>query len=214
MVIRRKDGSIYKLRGPNRLLTNQEFWTNEDKLFLHNFDHLTKVVIDTPTPATKMPSKPVPGLEGMDGHFDDLKIEKLPSADEPKQEPLGKLLPQEVLAAAPENKSIFRTYNRCWLYCLPADVSTVKDRLYEQDYVRVKYKDPFRFQGAIAGSSDVRMFFWTTIDQVTPRSVVFHPGTRRWWEAQDIRPDTNNDGIVCTCVPSQVTPDFGAMTSA
>ncbi|RKY76261.1 hypothetical protein DRQ00_09075 [candidate division KSB1 bacterium] len=201
MAIRRKDGSVYKLRGPNKLLTSQEFWSQGDKLLTHNFDRIAKIIIDTPTPAIQPPSKPALSA-GLDG---------FKPQEELKQEPLKTAPVGEKVSIPPEDQSPFRSHDRCWLYCLPANVSKVMDRLYEEDYVRIQYKDPFRFQGAIVGSSDVRMAFWTTVEHITPRSIIFHPDTRRWWEVQDVAIENTNDGIVYTCVPSSTTPDFSSL---
>jgi hypothetical protein len=125
-----------------------------------------------------------------------------------------KSVASESLPLPPENPSQFRSYDRCWLYCLPADTARVKDRLYEEEYVKVKYKDPFRFQGAVIRNSDIRMHFWTTVEHVTSRSIVFQPDARRWWEVQAAHIDRNKDGTIYSCVPSKVTPDFSSLTPA
>ena len=46
MVIKRLDGSDYRIKGPNKLLLNQDIWFNDERLQLHNFDQLIKEVIN------------------------------------------------------------------------------------------------------------------------------------------------------------------------
>ena len=46
MAIKTKDGNVYKLRGPNPIMTEQELW-NKDKLKFINFQFETETVKDT-----------------------------------------------------------------------------------------------------------------------------------------------------------------------
>jgi len=203
MVIKRKDGSIYKLRGPNKLLIAQEFWNEDDKLLIHNFDLLSTVILGTPT------SQP-PHSDGWEAP----KAAPVMEAPEPEPElilepePEPEPLPEPEAEELPEHPSTFRNRERYWLYCLPANQSKTKDQLYNQETIRTSFKDPFRFQGALAAYSDLRLSFWTTVEQITVKSVIFDPDEHRWWQIHEIQNDPSGDGVIATCVPSKLKPDF------
>lgn len=215
MVIRRKDGSIYKLRGPNKLLIEQEFWNNEEQLVIHNFDQLSKVFVGM-SESPKPPPKKEPDTTLLDiGQIVQSLNDATDTLTEP--EPIIATLPEPVVepVSTPGNrqKSQFRTHERHTLFCLPAEVREHEDDLYEETIVHVAYKDPFRFQAAIAFSNDAQIGFWTTVEHVTTRSVIFHPTRYRWWQVQERLNDPGGDGFVLHCVPSKLKPDFSPATS-
>ena len=58
MPIHRKDGSVFKLTGPNKIMITQELWDNEEFIIMHNFNDITKVTlegVDTDKPVITLP---------------------------------------------------------------------------------------------------------------------------------------------------------------
>lgn len=59
MVIKKKDGSIYKLQGPSPIMKNQDFWDDGSQFKLHNFNDMplqdipVEEIIVHPKPAPK-----------------------------------------------------------------------------------------------------------------------------------------------------------------
>ena len=37
-MIKKKDGTVYRLNSPNPLVSDQEFWAEKDEFIIHNFD--------------------------------------------------------------------------------------------------------------------------------------------------------------------------------
>lgn len=230
MAIRRKDGSIYRLRGPNKLLVSQNFWNHDEHFVLHNFDRLTSIVAwEPPKPVLKPAPLPLT-MKKKDEVFDSAALEKIiesvsgnpqivieePKTTLPIQPPTPEPLkaepePEPVVSEEPTQKSPHRNSKRHMLFCLPANVSESRDDLYDESYVRIDYKDPFRFQAAFVQDNDIKTIYWTTVQQATNRSIVFHPDRRRWWRVSEIVPCSSGDGVLLGCIPSDIKPDFSSV---
>jgi len=216
MPLRRKDGSLYRLRGPNKLLLQQNFWHDDEPIRVLNFNQLAKAIIDIDAPK-RIPVKKEEApttKEGIDRIIDsideissvvleepEIKPPKPKPKPEPKKEP-------EAATNEPIVPSSFRQLDRQLLYCLPAKVTKYKDELYGDEIVRLEYEDPFRFQGTIASSSDTNIVYWTTVPHVTERSIIYHSSRYRWWKVDKVLPDPMGDGTVLRCIPSDLKPDF------
>ena len=189
MVIKRKDGSEYKIRGPNNLLMDQDFWFSDDGLRLHNFDKIGEkievVVAETviPEPVIELPvidSSPIPD----------------PVIEEPK------------VILDPVGQSQYRKRERFYLFCLPTERVELVDPLYGDVSIKYKYGEPFKFQACAVEDGEVRMVYWTTVDKVAEQSIIFHPSRLRWWKVQDVASEPSGDGWLLNCGPSSMKPDF------
>lgn len=227
MVLKRKDGSEYRLSRPNKLLVTQNFW-NDEPVKVYNFDQLAKVIIGLEDSEKEIEQPPQLKQQKIiiDKTPPKRKVEEEPknrvidSVDEISKvilnEPLeekSKKQDVEPETKEPETKepvvpSRFRNLERCILFCLPAKVSKHKDGLYGEEVVRLEYESPFRFQGTIASSDDFNMVYWTTVDRVTERSIIFHSSRYRWWQVNEILEDSTGDGLILKCTPSELKPDF------
>jgi len=213
MVIRRKDGSIYRLRGPNKLLIEQEFWLDDDeKVVIHNLDNLEKVILGT---EEIVETPPPPAEEVAPPTSSTVSVEEVgvittePTDMPPVPTPTPPPAPKEPVM---ENPSRHRSETKVKLYCLPAKQTTTRDRLYDQDITRMSYQQPFSFWGTVVATGDLRMLFWSSVSVITNRSIIFSPEERRWWEVQQLDDDPSGDGFLFTCVPSRLKPDFTATT--
>ncbi len=221
MPILRKDGSVFKLTGPNKIMVTQELWGNEEFIVMHNFDGISKVTLegtDTDTPVITLPEPvilesgaslniPVP-IEAV-VHIEKQLEPEVEASPDPEPSPEIELEP---LPTEQEDdhrhKSSYRSLSITELFCLPATVSLHTDELYGEEIIRVNYQDPFKLQATIVASSDIRIIFWTTVKKVTEKSVLFHRVHRRWWRVQEIQDDASGDGVVLVCIPSDLKPDF------
>jgi len=233
MPIYRKDGSVFKLRGPNPLMEDQEEWTDTENIVVHNFDKISdKEVVD---------KQIVPLQSGFDAIKDDqsnlddrppletilrpktvvFEVPTLPplpvvdlgdpdeitiEKEEPDPEPEPPVIDPDPDPDRP--LSFYRSLRRYELHCLPAEMQDNYDSLYDEKRIRVSYRNPFRFVAAVVSQEDLRFVIWTTVKQVTTNSILFQPQHRRWWKATQIEVDQSGDGFVITCMPSELKPDF------
>ena len=218
MPIRRKDGSIFKLRGPNKIMITQKFWDDEERTVVHNFHDLSKVTLEEENldrPQIELP--PEPAIEIMLPVEVDTEvyIEKaeLPEKIEVTEIKEVKPSPPEPPPAPAENLSRHRQADITEFFCLPAKAKRLVDELYDEDVLTVSYGDPFKFQATIPHYSDHKIVIWTTVDKVTDRSVIFHRANRRWWRIELINPDPSGDGLLMACNPSDLKPDFSAVAA-
>lgn len=211
MVLRRKDGTPYKLRGPNKLLTNQNFWDAETT-YLKNFDQLTGETVEIESAPKKQPAQQVEPVakDRIISHEETMSIIDSVTETVAKLEPPVEWKPEPKPVPPPPEKpkSQFRARERAMLYCLPTERVEQRDPLYGETVVRFKFKEPFQFQASIVEAGDMRIAYWTTVNQVTEGSVLFHPIRRRWWRAIKIASDPQGDGVIIHCLPSDIKPDF------
>lgn len=189
--IKRKDGSIYKLRGPNPLLADQEIWSKES-IVMHNMGNVGRADSE-PIPPQPVP-KPMP-------------------VQEPAPLPA---LPPEHKVKAPEPKKVEptieqkkRTESDEIMFCLPAVMQEQKDPLYGDTYKKVAYREPFRFLARVLQQNDVQFVIFTTDSRVVEHSIVYHPDLRRWWKATEIA--ETKDGRFVKHFVSDVTPSFAGV---
>lgn len=214
MAIKNKDGSPYKLRGPNPLMNEQ----NQDGDFvLHNMSWKDIEIPDLeerrdlnknfkkkndPKPATKTEFKPEP-------------IPEVSKILEPEPEPEIKPTPEPepILEPEPEPPPEVKTItNTVDVWCLPA--------IYEGS--RIKYLEKVMFQAVIVSNNGLQLIFWTNIDLAKKGSIIFPfrnseggtYGEYSWWKvSQVIGPDKDerlkeSGGLLHVCVPSELTPNF------
>lgn len=192
MVIRNKDGSIFKLRHPNPLMLDQDFWDKEEEVETFNFNKIK-------------------GLKE-EIVFPQKQEEKVVYTEDPEivEEPAPTSLPEktEPVKEEAKYKSPYRKMKRKYLNCLPVEIKKYKDELYDEDREEFRYRKPFKFQAVVLTNNDIFFIFWTTIEQVTERSIVFDGDYRRWWQVNTIKDTEEGDGFIAECSPSTLQPDF------
>jgi len=206
MPITNKDGTPYRLKGPNKLTIDQVVWGPEDKLVLHNcrwrVEQSTQpeeavVPIKTPIKIKPMVIKP--------------KEEPVIIQQEPA--PVEAELANPVVAEEPKPKYRVNTQNIVIFHCQPVVLRETKDDLYGDKYKRVERGKKFTFEGIIVDNIDIAMTFWTNL-QIPKDSVVYPARYRtgkkynefRWWKVVDSQPKAN--GVLYKTIPSDYTPDF------
>lgn len=186
MTIRRQDGSIYRLTGPNLLTKSQEKWDNRDLIF-HNFcwDYIKSSPI--PKPIIAPPPKKV----------------EIPIV-EPKVEVIIEEIPPP--STTVKNKVLF--------HCLPATLKSFTDDLYGDTYERAVYGDKFTFEGVILSRGSLSISFWTNIT-IGNLSIIYpikyidnteRLGEYQWWKITESVEKEN--GFIYTTIISDLHPSF------
>lgn len=204
MAIKDKDGSVYKLRGPNPLLKTQDTW-DERHVKLVNFGWDSVTVADEHNPVKKFEKDyNIPDLgklleaheeEGDDEDEDEDEVPDHDIEEVPEGEPAIDHTTAEFLE---KNKTIFQG--------VLTKETQITDDLYGETYTKRVYSGKIQFPAIVIQQTDLGMEFWTTQD-VTEHSVVYpQDGTKRWWRVTGSY--QKSGGYVVTAVTSDVNPDF------
>jgi hypothetical protein len=190
MAIKRSDGTVYKLQGPNILMEAQKFWKD---YILHNFklgnfidskDHIITQKVIPPEveafidpPEAFLPELPV-------------KIE-IP------------IIP-EIKTPEPKKLNISTTK----IHCLPAEIKSKTDDLYGETYEKTVYKDKILIEGVLLERTEYNLSFWSN-HKLSKNSIVYPSNKdRTWWKINNIEEKTG--GFIYACEYSDIHPDFSA----
>lgn len=195
MAIKRKDGSIYKVRGPNKIMITQDEW-DDDHVITRNFN-LGQDVVEIKEDFTPIKTKPFLKEKKVEVYKPELP--EKPPVEEAKVEP-----------QKTEEKSEIKKYDKTMVFCLPAKITKYVDTLYGDEVKRLTYDKPFKFEIIISYNGDIKFNFWTNLKGVEVNSIVFVPDSRRWWRVAKVMPDTSNNGFNFECLPSDLKPEFNA----
>jgi hypothetical protein len=155
MPLKNKDGTVYKLKGPNPLMESQKLWTDYTA---HNLK-FTKEIVASEIPKTKI-------IEKKDDFISELEATK----------PVVTPPPSPII---PE-KAIETTY----IHCFPAIVKESVHPIYGETYKTIQYIEPFSFEGVIINQQDLFIEVWTTAE-ITENSVLYPKNeSKRWWKVQ------------------------------
>lgn len=187
MVIRKKDGSTYRLQSPNYNMVNQEFW-NGESINIHNFNIKKDQKIEEPKP-------PIDNLpELVEFHIDEDAI-KSTSEEFIEPEELVEDIHMEV-------KGIDKNQE---FHCLPAKTEIIYDELYNERKIKTKYLKPIKIQLTIIKNNDFEFKLSTNLE-LDFGSIVFNSNDKRWWKVDSTY--FKNDKYISSCVPSNYEPYF------
>jgi len=196
MGLKNKDGTPYRLRGPNPMMRGQEFW-GEYKL--HNFQFKGEVVADTTE--VRRHSSDFQGVRDFVGELEATKPQEAVEEQVPIFERPVVVFP-DPQEQQPEAKPVF--------HCLPAVVRQHRDALYGDSYSTIKYEAPFTFEAYIVDQTDMVLQFWTSgpaADKVTKGSVIYPKiMEKRWWRVRSKVEKAG--GWLFESVPSEYQPSF------
>lgn len=208
MVILNKDGSEYKLRGPNPIMKSQNLWDNFE-IHNMNFDEVVDFFKKTSNKTTIL-----------NLNHNEIIIEDHGSSLVEKKE---EIITEEPVALKKEdvkneniqkdnlektNNSISNNFEiqKTIIHCLPATVSKKEDYLYGDIKKIIKYGEKFIFDGVLLEITDFQISFWTNI-QLNNESVIYPKNSdKRWWKIIGSEPKFN--GNIYFGKPSNVTPNF------
>ena len=201
-MIKKKDGTVYRLNSPNPLVSDQEFWSEKDKFIIHNFDW-EKTLTEL---GDFMPSFPLqkPSTEVIEPETEVKPIEPEVEPIEPEPETDSEVDTKE--------KPLYLK-NVVVIHCQPVITREHKDDLYDESYTKTQYGEKFTFEGIIIQREDFMILFWTNVE-LTKNSILYPSkyrdgvkfGDYRWWKVNDMR--EKSGGYVVQAVVSDYQPDF------
>ena len=93
------------------------------------------------------------------------------------------------------------------MHCALAKKIEVKDDLYGETALKVKFIDKFTFESIVMNKNDFVLIFWTKLDNLTIGSVLYpQDDSKRWWEVREIEDVPGGHKITC-CI-TRNTPAF------
>ena len=238
MVLKNKDGSPYRLSGPNRLASTQTFFDRK-KVILHNC-HWDDVEDDSKEPQLVRVKSDFSGLDDYKGRLkraaaalveDRLvtTIDEIHKSEEPSTkkseipiiETEQEVAEQEVTEQEvtepekPETPKIPLDFSVLF-HCLPAVIRQHRDSLYGDQFARLSYGKKFIFQGVVLDSEDLVIRFWTTDPnhQITEKSIVFPYQYENGIPYDEYRwwqvqsLTPKTGGYIFEAIPSSTQPDF------
>lgn len=203
MTVKNKDGTSYRLRGPNPIMKDQNRW-DRSQLTFHNlrWNGVTipdEAIVKPFESDFNGPDAPTvvqdeePGFTDpyINGPVLEIKTETI-------QAPVGQPQPP---AKVPDS------IPRIVVWCLPATIREKKDALYGDVQRTIQYGVKFTFEAVVVENGFMDYTIWTTVGHITEGSVIFPQSEdRRWWRVQKIDPKTG--GYLIFCTMSEFQPDF------
>jgi hypothetical protein len=224
MPIKNKDGTEYKLQGPNKIMKEQSFWDRNGVVLL-NMDGWKEVVYkDQQVTPIKVMEEFMARLSPNEITLGQIKQE----AEQPKPEPpvvielppeRPKLVEPPVVKPRVEIEEIQQplvsqnekiALRKKTFECLPVHFRKVVDELYGEEGVETVFGTKFTFEAVPMENNDLTFSFWAK-QKLENGSIVFQSGIERharWWQVQKCEPDSG--GFIITTIISSINPDFSA----
>jgi hypothetical protein len=205
MTLKNKDGSVYRLAGPNPVMKTQEIW---EGFKVHNMQWDGETAKDTNQVAPLTSDFDVRDtfLSALDKAKADIKVSEAKTESTPPQverKPVVQPDLQREELRASTDSGIEKTF----IHCLPAVLRTRKDSLYGDSYTTVQYGKPTSFEGVILNQQDLFIEVWTDTDSINAGSILFpKQGYKRWWRVQG--KEQKGGGWVLSATPSDHQPSF------
>ena len=157
MPIKNRDGTIYKLRGPNPAMEVQDKW---NEYVVHNMKFRGTTITD------ERFEEPPAEIEQNDfaAELAETKMEMelpVPPVEQPKPE---QFKPEPTLPKGVERVDV---------HCLPALLRERKDSLYGDKYQTTQYGSPFVFEAVIFKEEDLFIKMWTNAQAVGRGSILY-----------------------------------------
>ena len=197
MVIKNRDGTVFKLKGPNPLMKSQEIW-DKHSIKLINFNNKELFVeIDSKNPIKEF-EEDIPditkAMEKVVKNIEAVTVEE-PKVEEQIEE---KVFSNDFLKLYDKKKISFlgvETFDKLY-----------KDDLYGDSYSKTEFSERINFHGVIIDQNDFNLSFWS-MQKINLKSVVYPKNeTKRWWQVQSCSPISG--GFKHVCVTSTLNPDF------
>lgn len=223
MTIKKKDGNVYVLEGPNKLTKNQEK-IDLSKCVFHNFDwqeiiHNSKNNNNSKIKIDKKQEDIENKLEKNKKSKDDLALERPPENFEEKSFEEN----EEIEESEEINFPILKV--KVLMHCLPVVIKNYKDNLYGENWQKINYGKKFIFPSVVISNSDLHIEFWTSDpkNKIIEKSIIYpfsyeiyNQNTNsydrvpydeyRWWKVTS--KEEKEGGYLIKAVPSEDHPDF------
>lgn len=204
-----KDGSVYRLQGPNPAMKEQKLWSD---FVTHNMEWQEEISKDNTVlnPVDSdffIKESFLDALEAakkaLETSKEDIKVTEIEITSQKPE------IRTSVVRHDPENDIVSKkeAIDKTFIYCLPASIREKKDSLYGDVYHTVKYGDPTSFEGVVVSQSDFEFEIWTDIASINQGSVLYpKTGFKRWWRVQEKVQKGN--GWILKSIPSDYQPSF------
>lgn len=202
MVIKNKDGSEYKLRGPNPIMKNQNLWDNF-QIHNMNFDEVIDYFKKNHNKATILNlNQNEIVIEDKAKNIEELNFNQNNEIIENNQKIETVTQPEKELPDKENNVEV----DKITIHCLPANITIKHDNLYGDVKKSIKYGDKFTFDAVLLEIEDFQLAFWTNL-KLTNESIIYPKNSdKRWWKTTTSESKFN--GFIYYCKPSNVTPNF------
>jgi len=221
MTIKNKDGTVYKLKGPNPIASKQNHWS-EDEFEMHNMDW-EEVDLPDATELKKFNSD----FDVQEESFSEpLKVDFGSKKKTTPEKP-----PERVQEKPPEDGPKIvdklkverneKAKNIVDIWVLPAQIEHHPDEEPGRQYT-IKYFDKKLIEAIVIFNDSLQMVFWINVDICKCGSIIYlwrnsEGHTLRessWWKVDRVLDETQDErlkqsgGLLHVCVPSEYTPDF------
>jgi hypothetical protein len=204
MAVYKKDGTIYKLNGPNQIMFSQENWSC---FTTYNLKNISNFKIESDIPHVIIGSKKEPSQRKdiiSPIVENEIKVENVVDKESIPVE--NKSIIKEPVVIEKE-KNEFDGFDKTIIYCALAKRVEIKDDLYGETKLKIKFIEKFTFEAIVLSKNDFTFIFWTRIDKLTVNSVLYpQDDSKRWWEIKEI--DSVPGGYKIACVITRNTPSF------
>jgi hypothetical protein len=199
MVIHKKDGSVFKLNGPNEIMFTQESWS---AFKTHNLSNLSNCKMESNIPHVILGKKKIVEENKV---IEPIK-EEIVEEEIVIEETLEEIVVEEVVEDKKKTNE-FDNFKKTIMHCALAKKIEVKDDLYGETALKVKFIDKFTFESIVMNKNDFVLIFWTKLDNLTIGSVLYpQDDSKRWWEVREIEDVPGGHKITC-CI-TRNTPAF------
>lgn len=208
MAIKNKDGSIYRLNGPNPLMREQDLW---EGFSIHNMDFKEDIITNSIKESNKNKTKINLGKTVVEKSSEQkrevVSVQSQPVVDQTEKQQAPATTNSDDIEKPKNINAKLLDYKRTVMHCLQADAQEKFDDLYGERSIKIKYIGKFNFESILILEDDMQMVFWTHLEKVTKHSVVYPMNReKRWWKVTGVKPAP--EGWFINCMPSQYHPDF------
>lgn len=232
MAIKNKDGSVYKLRGPNPIMKDQAEW-DKSKIKLINCNEWNlQIIEDKRNPIKEMKSQTIdigeeleleenPPVENIatktipaNQFINEIKVKETKLKKEPQKVNLEVEVVKQsspvVLNVDSKTAKILQERGTQF-YCAPVvGTKTHTDDLYGETYKTLVYGEQYIFDAVIIDQSDLQLQFWC-IKSIAKGSIIHKKslekeGGERWWRVEELEP--KSEGFLVVASISDTNPDF------
>jgi len=208
-----KNGNVYKLRGPNPLMNDQNTNWDKSKLVLHNFSWSSECIKDPVSPEAKF-KKENPKIDIAEELNLQTNSEWIPPFEfinelkDSKPEVVLEKEKEEVPKEINVSSQVARIFHERGMefHCAPVYQVAMKDDLYGTEYMMNRYGDKFIFDGVIVEENDLELIYWCVKDMTVGSIIMPKARESRWWRIEQTEEKTG--GFLVKALPSDVNPDF------
>lgn len=202
MTLYNKDGSVYKLSGPNPAMRDQKLWGD---FVTHNMAWKPEVSEDNTVlkPHESDFFVKESFLDALSAAKEEIKVSETKAVEPQKPEMRTPVVRHDSENDVANPEHIQKTF----IHCLPAQLKERRDDLYGEVYKTIKYGSPISFEAVVVAHTDFTYEIWTDTDKINNGSILYpKTGFKRWWRVQE--KIQKESGWLLKSIPSDYQPSF------